>query len=286
MGWYELLRRQPATSPAPRRNAGMAYDPDRRRIVLFGGDAGVPSSEFGDTWEWDGVDWTRLAPAGSPSPRTAHAMYYDPQRREVMLYGGSQSGASARGWWGFDGQAWRAATTSATGAAGSPPVRDMAMVFDAARGEALTFGGVGSAQDTWRLGPSMQARVTPTLGTGCVGTAGVPQIATFGPPALGNLGFAGEVTEGRPHAPGVLLLGTAAVRLALGGGPCVLFTDPASAAVVPFSTNAFGFATRALPLSPVLGEGLSVRMQAAVLDPLAAGLGVATTSAIRLQTGR
>jgi len=40
----------------------MAYDARRRRAVLFGGHdfgahAGV--SVFGDTWEWDGNEWSR-----------------------------------------------------------------------------------------------------------------------------------------------------------------------------------------------------------------------------------
>jgi hypothetical protein len=53
-GWS---RERPANRPEARREAGMAYDAGRRQVVLFGG-----FSEFGvalgDTWTWDGVDWT------------------------------------------------------------------------------------------------------------------------------------------------------------------------------------------------------------------------------------
>ena len=45
----------------------MAYDSTRGVIVVFGGS----NSNFtlGDTWEWNGIDWTQRSPASSPSVR-------------------------------------------------------------------------------------------------------------------------------------------------------------------------------------------------------------------------
>jgi hypothetical protein len=45
------------TQPSVRYNAAMAYDRDRSRVVLFGGEvaAGVP--DLADTWEFDGTVW-------------------------------------------------------------------------------------------------------------------------------------------------------------------------------------------------------------------------------------
>jgi len=41
----------------------MAYDSIRKRAVLFGGaDA---TSQLGDTWEWDGGQWTRIDPVAT-----------------------------------------------------------------------------------------------------------------------------------------------------------------------------------------------------------------------------
>jgi hypothetical protein len=63
--WTKL---NPATTPGPRENARMAYDPTRDNIVLFGGYAGTFLS---DTWVYDGTNW--------------HVMIFDPlgNRRRV-----------------------------------------------------------------------------------------------------------------------------------------------------------------------------------------------------------
>jgi len=46
---------------ADRRPAALrpAYDPRRRRVVLFSGGAALESTEA-DTWEWEGANWNRL----------------------------------------------------------------------------------------------------------------------------------------------------------------------------------------------------------------------------------
>lgn len=57
--WSEI--KMPAVNPGIRYSPGMAYDRNRRRIVLYGGiqqeDGGEPHYVF-DTWEWDGRRWT------------------------------------------------------------------------------------------------------------------------------------------------------------------------------------------------------------------------------------
>lgn len=60
-------QRTPAASPAARFSHGMAIDPRRQRIVLYGGRA--EGSNFADTWEWDGSTWVLLSPAVLPSAR-------------------------------------------------------------------------------------------------------------------------------------------------------------------------------------------------------------------------
>jgi len=65
----------------------MVYDSTRSHIVLFGGDNG--QSIFGDTWEWDGNDWSNhTSLAGSPPARTQHGMAYDSAHRQVVIFGG------------------------------------------------------------------------------------------------------------------------------------------------------------------------------------------------------
>jgi hypothetical protein len=64
----------------------MTYDAVRGRILLFGGYDTV-AGELGDTWEYDGSNWTQLAPAGNPRAMSGHAMVYDLAHRQVLRYG-------------------------------------------------------------------------------------------------------------------------------------------------------------------------------------------------------
>jgi hypothetical protein len=61
----------------------------------------------GDTWEWDGKKWKKLADTG-PLPRAMGYMAYDKKRDKVVLFGGR------RGWpndvndtWEWDGREWK-----------------------------------------------------------------------------------------------------------------------------------------------------------------------------------
>ncbi len=101
--WIDII---PATTRPPgRAGYGIAYDAARQQTVMFGGHSNADGL-FGDTWTWDGVDWT-LASSVGPSPRTRHYMVYDSAREMVVLYGG---GGDPSGWkmdtWGWDGTQW------------------------------------------------------------------------------------------------------------------------------------------------------------------------------------
>ena len=65
-------KRLSSTGPAARNHTAMAYDPKSKKIALFGGhDFGThdPANVFGDTWEWDGGNWSQ-AEAGEIQKRT------------------------------------------------------------------------------------------------------------------------------------------------------------------------------------------------------------------------
>jgi hypothetical protein len=136
-----------ATGPAPRAEAGMAYDARRGRVVLFGGHRRTAEGRIrlGDTWEWDGERWTEMAAKG-PAPRSGAAFAYDERRERIVLFGGS--GAS-NDTWEWDGIQWTPAP------AGDPPGRfNAAMAFDGRAGVLLRFGGwTGTTRvgDTWTL---------------------------------------------------------------------------------------------------------------------------------------
>ena len=53
-------------TPPGRRDAAMAYDPQTRKLIMFGG-IGSTSAGINDTWAWDGKGWTQLHPATVPS---------------------------------------------------------------------------------------------------------------------------------------------------------------------------------------------------------------------------
>jgi hypothetical protein len=65
----------------------MVYDPTRKTFFTFGGIAG--SDPTGDTWTFDGKDWTEYKKGGvHPSARSDMTIWYDPFRKHVMLFGG------------------------------------------------------------------------------------------------------------------------------------------------------------------------------------------------------
>ena len=47
------------TQPPLRINAAMAYDRDRNRVVLYGGEVAAGTRDLADTWEFDGTTWAR-----------------------------------------------------------------------------------------------------------------------------------------------------------------------------------------------------------------------------------
>ncbi|MBL8755338.1 MAG: hypothetical protein JNK15_18710 [Planctomycetes bacterium] len=149
----------------------MAFDSARARVVLFGGFNGLCGGwqpiNFGDTWEFDGVQWLQASTTSSPAPQSNHAMAFDSVRNLTVLYGAGQT-------WEFDGVNWVQAAPAST-----PPQvasacnlwgRDgHAMAFDSARGQAVLFGGFNGLcggyqaiyfSDTWMLGLPVVATAT------------------------------------------------------------------------------------------------------------------------------
>jgi hypothetical protein len=139
-----------ASSPSVRYLHAMIYDTARGKAVMFGGFGWVGSSysRLNDTWEYDGVNWTQITTASSPSPRQDHAIAYDSARQKVVMFGGYANGYPDETW-EYDGVNWTQVTTNTT-----PSARDQhAMIYDTARGMVVMFGGnnftPGFLNDTW-----------------------------------------------------------------------------------------------------------------------------------------
>ncbi len=149
-----------APGPPARRNHKMAYDSDRSRVVLLGGQTN--SIGFDDIWEWDGTAWIERTPGGLQPPRQ-NAIAYDLQRSVVVLFG--RTGANVSETWEWDGTIWTKLTP--TGPVPGPRLSHR-LAYDAARGRVVLFGGetaAGSLRygDTWEWNGSAWSDVTPVL---------------------------------------------------------------------------------------------------------------------------
>src|SRR6185503_15449220 len=124
--------------PTERDEPMLAYDRSRKRTVLYGGSLGRVT--LGDTWEWDGSRWERIATDG-PSPRGAAGLTYDSRRNRVVLFGGSgETGKLYNDLWEWDGVRWNRIVPD--GQAGNPPARALhAIAYDEARGRLVMAGG-------------------------------------------------------------------------------------------------------------------------------------------------
>jgi cysteine-rich repeat protein len=183
-------RRAPAVFPAARSRFGMVYDGARKRIVLFGGYAGmapgIANAFPDDTWEWDGADWTQLQTTIPPLGRAGAVMAYDPVRAVTVLAGGYQDGTPPpRDTWELVGTTW-----TSRGAAPATLDDGGALAFDPAASAMVAWAGSVTwrySQGTWTAlaasGPG--ARFQPILITDPVGR----EVALFGGQSQGvNLG--------------------------------------------------------------------------------------------------
>jgi hypothetical protein len=183
--WYE---ESPNSSPPPREAAALAADGSE--LVLFGGtgDAGPPADPpatsgpapssttptsatptvLGDTWVWDGLNWTESDGAG-PGARSGPAMSYDSAKHELVLFGGEATPANAPSerlladTWTMNGSGWKRASPHQ-----SPSARVGAAMADDpdAGGVVLTTGGLGvqrAGADSWVWSGANWARAPTTL---------------------------------------------------------------------------------------------------------------------------
>jgi len=135
-----------ASVPSPRSRHAMTYDGENQVFVLFGGKN--QDGRFGDTWEWDGVRWQRVAKRG-PTAREGHAMAFDPEQGVVYLFGGMDGNGYFNDLWKWDGIGW----TRIARKGNIEPRSEHAMVWDGENNRLFVFGGCNDATrafgDTW-----------------------------------------------------------------------------------------------------------------------------------------
>jgi uncharacterized protein (TIGR03437 family) len=160
---HSWTQQSPQNSPSARYQHAMAFDSAHGQVVLFGGlNGNLENDSLGDTWLWDGTNWTQASPQTSPTARNDHAMAYDSAQGQVVLFGGI--GGPGNDTWLWDGSNW----TVAPPQAGLPPGRSaQSMVYDSAHDQVVMFGG-------YSLGSSI-----PVLGD--IWTYGVGAVPISGP---------------------------------------------------------------------------------------------------------
>ncbi len=85
--WHQL---SPSAGPSSRYTYGLAYDPKRKGVVLFGGwhAGGGCGNTTSDTWQFAGGQWTQLSPSSAPVARAWPAIAFDGAAKRLVLFGG------------------------------------------------------------------------------------------------------------------------------------------------------------------------------------------------------
>ncbi|MGH7723934.1 MAG: Kelch repeat-containing protein [Candidatus Eiseniibacteriota bacterium] len=156
--------------PPARWSHTMFYDPNRDRLIAFGG-AGY-SGATNELWAFEltGIPhWVKLLPNGtSPSARSYHAAVYDSVGDRMIVFGGND-GSSRNDVWqlSFSGNpTWTQLSPSGT----PPSARDWhSAVVDRVRNRMLVFGGyangAGRNNEVWALsltGAPAWTKLNPT----------------------------------------------------------------------------------------------------------------------------
>lgn len=96
------------TGPGVRSHAAMARDGATGALVLFGGARSSSSftSLTDQTWVFHDDAWTEATPATAPPLRGLATMAYDPQLKQMLLYGGFIRDFDYADTWAWDGSNW------------------------------------------------------------------------------------------------------------------------------------------------------------------------------------
>jgi uncharacterized protein YjbI with pentapeptide repeats len=130
----------PAHTPPARAWMTMAYDPIHQVVVMFGGFCSPCDSEvLGDTWTWNGEEWTEQFPVHNPPARAHAPLVFDSVRDNVLMYGGWAPGTFLDDTWTWNGSDWTQDNVPGPG-----PRHSVALAFDQSTGTAVLFGGAAA----------------------------------------------------------------------------------------------------------------------------------------------
>jgi hypothetical protein len=277
----------PTNVPTGREQAHLATDWGHARIVMFGGSTGAASGVLGDTWTWNGSDWTAVTTATTPGIgglRNGKATY-DLLRDRVVVHGGvTSAGGFSASAWEFDGVDWseRLPATRPSGRTGA------GFCYVAALERSVLFGGYNGPvlADQWDYQTNAIANETP-FGTGCPTSTGVPTLTATGRPWLGdtlNLNL-GNIP---PTGLSLLIAGLSNTTWQGGALPAPLgaYGFPACALLVAGDAQIFVVGGIAFAIPNSIGfVGVQLHFQAAVLEPAGPGFTLGMSSGRTLRFG-
>lgn len=296
IGWRQLQ----VGGPSARRYAACAEDPSRRRLLLFGGEAG--SNQFADTWAFDGVQWQQLQLATAPPARSGAAMAYDARRDRIVLHGGSANGSVLADNWEFDGAQWNEVATAT-----QPALAFAACTFDALRAQVVLTGGSDGITDQnitwsydggdWRQLDANQVRPAPRHGAVLVADADRGVLTLNGGLSPNSTPFADtwefdgvawtQLPSGGPSARGLAAMTFDGDRLrgllfggTAGGSETWVFAANPRAFAAPFGPSCDGRTLDRVGLSlPEIGSTFALDLDGAGSTSLVIGaLGTQSTS--------
>lgn len=145
---------EPAEGPFDRLFAGMAYDVESDRMILFGGwqSPDTSATRLDETWafDYDTNTWTKMDPEVRPSARSGFGITYHADSDRVLVWGGSARSHRFSVWaYDFNADAWEELTTSEVTVVGE----FSSMAYVAETGKVVLVGaGIspeGQNSETW-----------------------------------------------------------------------------------------------------------------------------------------
>ncbi len=155
----------PVNVPLGTYNAAMTDDPPSGGVLLMIGDTEVSYGSNSQFWSFSNGDWSIAGTNGSTPPAGAASIVFDSANEDVLLvspgiFGASQTTEST---WIYQSGNWTRVNSTLEPSSRTNP----ALVYDAADGCVLLFGGQGASSglglnDTWSFSAGNWTELSPT----------------------------------------------------------------------------------------------------------------------------
>lgn len=155
--WTQM---NPPSAPTLRRAGAMAFDGVGNRLLMHGGLDPSTSSLIDETWSYNGITWTLVAPTSGMPGRWGHQLVRDTLRNRLITFGGRSPTMNlpANDTYAWNGTGWVQLLPTAV-----PTPRHLyGMVYDQRRDRVVLFGGRGTLttrDDTWEFDGTTWQRI-------------------------------------------------------------------------------------------------------------------------------